>query len=233
MTVSLTLQYCTPKVARMTAQNETLTMITTREPFETDTFEVTCGDASVGYAKFPTTEANTMAPAAAAKSMTPAELTQARVDETRRAAAAINSELAGHRANLSRWQAERTEAEAQHKRDRMSLASGSGGDPAISKTLLDAIAYKIAGAEDHIAALTPKADVLSKAANKAELQHAWQQSNDELADLLKAELEAKDVATVAIQKGDEMARAHGAVVFQVGVCRKKLSAIEAEMRSAQ
>jgi hypothetical protein len=168
--------------------------------------------------------------ATAVQSMTATEQAQANVDQTRKAAAAVNAELSDYRDRLGKLEQEQANVQAQHDRDCRALASGQGVDPSISKSALDAIAFKISGTRSHVDELTPKADALNEAVYDAELVYAHKQHLDRLTVKLERETAKKAAGLAKVEEGAAAMREHGESVFEVGAERKLGAQIEKEMR---
>jgi hypothetical protein len=111
-------------------------------------------------------------------------------------------------------------------------AKGNGTDPTPIAAELQAKRARLHGAELEYTEAVAKYEPLAKTATKAGLALSLRRHEDELADLLKQEIEAANAARVSLQKADEAKRAHNAVNYEIGQLRKKKEQTEAELREA-
>jgi hypothetical protein len=131
---------------------------------------------------------------ATAVSMSPAEAAQAVLDQATKAAAEANSKLeyfAGQRRALEQQVATLTE---KYNAACKAFAGGDGVDPGPARDELNRAESRLHGTVQLHEEWNQTAQPLSMRLRQSELRLAWQKQQDELAGLLKAELDAKAVA---------------------------------------
>ena len=122
--------------------------------------------------------------------------------------------------------------QSQYDQACRSAAQGDGSDPAPVAAELTAKRSKLHGTVLLYDEAVTKAEPLARAATKAGLALKLRRHEDELADLLKQEIEAANAARATLQRADEAKRAHNAVNYEIGQLRKKKEQTEAELREA-
>jgi hypothetical protein len=159
----------------------------------------------------------------------PAELAH---DEAQAAHTKINQRVeffAGQRVTLEQ---EIERLQAQYDSACREAAKGNGVDPAPIATELQTKKAKLYGTVLLHAEAVAESAPLAKRAIQAGLSFARQKQQDQLADLLKAELDAKFVATAAVAEGERLVRAQNAINYEIGLVRKRLESLEKELRAA-
>jgi hypothetical protein len=165
--------------------------------------------------------------------MTATEAAELAHEAATRAHQAISSKLeffAQQRGSLER---DIERLQSQYDQACRSAAQGDGSDPAPIAAELAAKQAKLHGTTLLHTEAVAKVEPLAKTATKAGLALSLRRHEDELADLLKREIEAANAARVSLQKADEAKRAHNAVNYEIGQLRKKKEQTEQELRAAK
>jgi hypothetical protein len=171
--------------------------------------------------------------AAAAVAMSPVEAAQAAFDSASKGTAEANSKVEFYGGQRSALEQQVAQLQSKYNAACKAFAAGDGTDPGAVRDELNRAESRLHGMVQLHEEWDQKAQPLAAKLQKAGLQLAWQKQQDEIADLLKAELAAKEAGLEAVRRGDEAMRAHGAVVYQVGQARKRLQGIEQEMKTVQ
>ena len=164
------------------------------------------------------------------KAMSPTEAAESAYNTALKAHQSVNSRVeffAGQRVSLEQ---EIERLQAQFDTACREAAKGNGVDPAPIAGELQTKKAKLYGTELEHKQAVSEAEPLAKAATKAGLTLSLRRHEDELADLLKREVEAANASREGLQRADELKRAHNAVNYEIGQLRKKKEALEAELK---
>jgi hypothetical protein len=163
--------------------------------------------------------------------MTAIQAAQSAHDPAEQARQKVNGKVQFYSSQIITLEQEAAHLQAQFDLACRSAAAGDGADPQPVKAALEATQAKLHGTQLLHKEAVAEAEPLNRKAVLTGLTLRRQQVSDELAELLTTETKAKGIADAGVAEGARLVREHGKVIHQIGLTRKRLEAVESELRA--